>query len=302
MEIKVTVFTPTYNRGDTISKCYESLKKQTIKNFEWIVIDDGSNDCTELILKKVIENEREFSITYIKQPNGGKHRAINSALKIAKGKLFFIVDSDDYITVDAIEKILKCEKTIHDKKEKFAGIALNKGYDENKLVGTTFRGEFVDASTLERKKYNINGDKAEVFYTDILRKNKFPEFKDEKFVTEALVWNRIARQGYKLRWFQDIIYICEYRDDGLTKQGNKKYKNSPNGLLLYINECMLDIKCFNLLKRTLLYEYYSNAVYDNKNIRQAAKDLNTSQILIIIGIFLRIMANIIKSSKINLRR
>lgn len=293
MKEKITVFTPTYNRGYIIEQCYNSLKNQTIKDFEWIIVDDGSTDSTEEIVNKWLKENNDFNIIYVKTKNGGKHRAINKGLDIAKGKLFFIVDSDDYLTNDAIEKILKAERTIENSNEKYAGIAMAKGYDEKKIVGTTFKGEYVDATSLEREKYNINGDKAEVFYTDILKNNKFPEFEGENFISEALVWNRIARQGYKLRWFQDIIYICQYREDGLTKMGNKRFKNSPKGLLLYTTEYIKD-KHLSLPRRLLQYENYSNSIYDNKNVEKAAKDLNVYQIEIYIGIILRKIVNLIR--------
>ena len=205
--VKVTVFRPTYNSGYILNQCYKSLKKQTCKDFEWIIINDGSTDNTEDLVKDWLEEKNGFKIKYIKTKNGGKHRAINKALDLAEGYLFFILESDDYLTEDAIDKVIKAEETIKNNKEHYAGIAMAKGYSKQEIVGTTFNGNYIDATSIERKKYNINGDKAEVFYTDILRKNKFPEFEGENFVTEALVWNRIARQGYKIRWFQDIIYI-----------------------------------------------------------------------------------------------
>ena len=293
--IKVTVFTPTFNRGYILHQCYESLKNQTNKDFEWIIIDDGSTDNTEEIVKKWLIEKNDFNIKYLKTKNGGKHRAINKALDLSNGYLFFIVDSDDYLTESAIEKVIKAEETINSNKEKFAGIAMSKGYSNNKIVRTTFKGKYIDATSLERKKYNINGDKAEIFYTDILRKNKFPEFEGENFVTEALVWNRIAKQGYKIRWFQDIIYICQYREDGLTKQGINIYKNSPNGLALYIKEYIHNFK-LGFLKRCLQYEFYSRAIYNHKNLEQVVEDLNVYKMEIQIGRIFRKILNLIKGT------
>lgn len=291
-----TVFTPTYNREDTLKRLYDSLVRQTNKSFEWVIIDDGSIDNTEQVVNEFIKNENQFEIIYKKVQNGGKHRAINRGLDIARGKMFFIVDSDDYITDNAIEKIEKYEKTISNSNEKYAGVAGNKGFDEKTLVGTTFNTEFIDATSLERKKYNIYGDKTEIFYTELLKKNKFPEFDGEKFVTEALVWNRIARQGYKLRWFKDIIYICEYRDDGLTKKGTSRFKDSPKGLKTYILEYVKDYK-LSFPKKCLQYEHYSNSIYDNKNIIQASKDLNVKPIYIKIGVFLRKIVNLVRRKR-----
>lgn len=121
-DYEITVFTPTYNRGYIIENLYKSLQRQTYKNFEWVVIDDGSNDNTKDLLDKWTSESNEFDIVYKKVVNGGKHRAINRALNYSKGRLFFIVDSDDYLTDDALEKILKWEDTIR-KKENFIGVA-----------------------------------------------------------------------------------------------------------------------------------------------------------------------------------
>lgn len=292
-DIYITILTPTYNREKTLSRLYNSLKKQTTSNFEWIVIDDGSIDNTEQLVQKWIQENNKFRITYLKKKNEGKHTAINRGVELAKGKLTFIVDSDDYLINSAVEKIIDKEKMIKNTNTKFAGLAFCKGYDEKKIVGTTFKGNFIDATSLERKKYNINGDKAEIFYTDILKSNKFPEYEGEKFITEALVWNRIARQGYKLRWFQDIIYICEYREDGLTKKGSSRFKDSPKGLLTYINEYIKDFN-LNLPRRLLQYEHYSNSIYSNNDIGQASKDLGVKKIQIYMGIILRKIVNLFR--------
>lgn len=293
MNISLTICTPTYNRKHLLEKLYSSLKTQTVKAFEWIIVDDGSTDDTKSLVAKWIKDKNKFNIIYIEKENGGKHTAINRGIDYASGKLFFIVDSDDYLVENAVKKIIEAYGTIKYSSDKYAGIAFNKGFSNGMVVGTTFKGDYIDATSLERKKYNINGDKAEVFYTDILRSYKFPEFEGEKFISEALVWNRIARAGYKLRWYQDIIYICEYIEGGLTKMGNSRFKNSPKGLLLYINEYIKDFN-LSLPRRLLQYEHYSNSIYDNKNIKQAAKDLNVSSFAIRFGIILREILNIFK--------
>lgn len=230
----ITVFTPTYNRGYTLEKLYNSLKAQTYRDFEWLVTDDGSTDNTRQLFENWAKADNGFAIRYYYTENGGKHRAINKAAELAEGKLFFIADSDDYLTDDALERIKYWESTISDKKD-FAGVAGLRGHENGKMIGTTFKPEYVDATSLERKKHNIKGDKAEVFYTDILKKYKFPEFEGEKFVTECVVWNAIADGGYKLRWFNEIIYLCEYLPDGLTKNIESITFSNPKGHLYYIN-------------------------------------------------------------------
>ena len=275
---KITVFTPTFNRGYIIENLYKSLQRQSYKNFQWIVIDDGSEDDTEKLFEKWMSENNLFDITYKKVKNGGKHRAINIATEIAEGELFFIVDSDDYLTDYALEKVIKWEATIKNKNE-FAGVAGVKGYSINSRIGNTFNGEYIDATSLERNKNNITGDKAEVFYLDILKKYKFPEFEGEKFVTEKVVWNQIAYDGYKIRWFNEIIYICDYLEDGLTKSMSRIELENPKSLALSMKLDSIHYNMSNKKKIQLWFDYY--ILLRNKiSINEMAENLQISNLLL----------------------
>lgn len=230
----ITIFTPTYNRAYILPELYNSLENQTCKDFEWIIVDDGSTDDTEKIVKKWIDINF-LPITYIKTKNGGKQRAINIGVKNAKGDYFWIVDSDDCLVPDSVKIAQKWIDTLPEN-EKFAGVSGVIADSKHKMMGDTFEGEFVDATSLERSKYNITGDKSEIFSTQILREFPFPEFENEKFVPEALVWNRIAKAGYKLRWFNEIIYLAEYLPDGYTRNVDKNLITNWKGYSLYVKE------------------------------------------------------------------
>ena len=182
--MKITVFTPTYNRAHLLDKLYTSLVIQTNRDFEWLIVDDGSIDDTKDVVQSFIKDDK-IKIRYIFQENGGKHRAINKGLDHTKSELFFIVDSDDYLIPTAIEKIIYKYKTIENSKE-FAGISFNKGFTENKLVGKTFSLDYIDCTNLERGKKNILGDKSEIYRTEILRNIKFPEIEGENFMSEIV--------------------------------------------------------------------------------------------------------------------
>ncbi len=228
----VTVFTPTYNRAKLLPTLFNSLKNQTIKDFEWVIVDDGSTDDTESVVADFLNDECGFPVIYEKQSNGGKHRAINRGVKLASGKLFFIVDSDDYLTDDAIETVIKWESELP--AGKWAGVAGLDGYiGKHDAIGTSFDGDYKDATSAERSLYNIGGDKAEVVYTKILADYPFPEFDGEKFITESAMWLAIARDGYKFRWYNKIIYKCEYLEGGLTDNYEKLLKDNPFGYLYY---------------------------------------------------------------------
>ncbi|QNG61914.1 glycosyltransferase family 2 protein [Bacillus sp. PAMC26568] len=280
--MKITVFTPTYNRAYTLENLYLSLKAQTWKDFEWLVIDDGSTDNTEELFHSWIKKENGFSIRYFKVKNGGKHRAINKATDLARGDLFFIVDSDDTITHDAIGMITSWEKSLK-RKPDFCGISGNKGHDEKSIHGTTFEGDYIDATSLERKKFNITGDKAEVFYTEILKRYKFKEFDGENFLTEATVWDRMAADGYKIRWFNKTIYICDYLEDGLTNNLINIFAENPKGTAHYINH---QIKCYqyNLKGRLSNYNLYYSFVKNNVGLRTAARYLEINPVVLLLAV------------------
>lgn len=231
-QCNLTVFTPTYNRADTLVRLYESLLNQTFKNFEWVIVDDGSDDNTEDVISD-LQHKADFKIHYIKQENGGKHRAINSGAKLATGELFFIVDSDDYLLVSSLDLIMDCWNSVDDK-TKFAGVAGLKVYIDGNNVGDKLKYSTLDCSIIERRYiYGINGDMAEVFRTSIIKEYPFPDFKNEKFCAEGLIWNRISLK-YKLRFFNKPIYICEYLQGGLSQNSiRNRRKNSNYTLLLY---------------------------------------------------------------------
>lgn len=290
----ITVFTPTYNRGYRIENLYRSLQRQTNKNFEWIVIDDGSKDNTKQLFDKWVKEENNFNIRYYKVKNGGKHRAINRGVELAKGKLFFIVDSDDYIIDDAIEKLIKWEKTIRNENE-FCAISGNRGNKNNSIWGTTFEGKYIDGTYLERKKNNIDGDKAEVFYTDILKKYKFKEFENENFLTEATVWGEMAYDGYKIRWFNEIIYISEYLEDGLTNSGVEIFKNNPKGTAYTVKQ-KIKFEKSNFINKLSKYNEYYKIVNSMVTFEQAKNNLGISSFELGLAIFL------VKCKDIILRR
>ena len=266
----ITVFTPTFNRQQLIEKLHQSLLTQTCKNFEWLVVDDGSTDGTEKYFSNLLTQVHPFPIRYIKQENGGKHRAINRGVANARGKLFFIVDSDDTLLPNAIEKVSQWVGTL-DCSHKWAGIAGLKGFSEKKIVGQCNSKNFIDAKNTERHKNHLDGDKAEIYFTEILMKYPFPEIPGENFISEETIWNAIARDGYYLRWFNEIIYICSYLADGLTKDNSKDERN-PQGRLLWAKG-QLESFPNDWRKRVSAIAIYYNAVQKKKKNKEIANDL-----------------------------
>lgn len=229
----ITVFTPTYNRRHTLDRLYESLCRQTSFNFEWLVVDDGSTDNTKEFFNSISEDR--FAVRYYFQENGGKHRAINKGVKLALGEWFFIVDSDDFLTDDAISSLEKSLAEI-ESDNRFCGVVALKMDHNSTVMGTPCRYENLDTDFLSyRAKYKIVGDRAEVVRTSIMKEFPFPEIENEKFCTEAVVWNRVA-QKYIARYINKGIYICEYLPGGLSDTYRQIMDRSPYSALIYAKE------------------------------------------------------------------
>ena len=250
-DFKITVFTPTYNRAYILENLYRSLQRQSYGDFEWLVVDDGSSDGTEALFDRWRREENPFPIRYFRQENGGKCRAINHGLKLARGELFFTVDSDDYLTDDALEKVARWEAELP-KDQKYCGFAGNLGTAPNVTPNKPLPGDFFDGTAFDR--YGIvDGERASVFYTDIHRRYLYPEFPGEKFMTEAVAWNRMANDGYRMRFFNDIIWIFEYKEDGLTRSGYDLFLRNPQGTGLFFRE---KAKFFHYSPKTMLGMWY----------------------------------------------
>ena len=229
-----TIFTPTYNRAYILSRLYESLKRQKYHDFEWLIIDDGSTDDTEVLVNK-LKKEEIINIKYYKQQNKGKHIAINKGASLAEGELFFIVDSDDILTDDALSTVAHEYQNISED-DSFCGVCACRCHSDGSKIGTPLSFDFLDTSALDfRMKYRYNGDMAEVVKTKIIREYPFPHFIGELFCPEALIWYRISGD-YKFRFLNKKIYVTEYLSDGLTSKIIRLRHQSPKASMMYYAE------------------------------------------------------------------
>jgi glycosyltransferase involved in cell wall biosynthesis len=279
----ITIFTPIYNRAYIVQNLYESLLRQTCYDFEWLIVDDGSDDGVESMVYQWMGSTRQFPIRFYRQENRGKHCAVNYGVKLAKYESFFIVDSDDYLECDAVETILRYWGGIK-LNGYFAGISGLRRNREGMVIGgkPNFNG-FVDATNMEREKFGLDGDKAEVFKTDILRKFPFPEYENETFITEAVIWDKIAYEGYKLRWINKSFVICEYLPDGLSAKEDQLFNDNPRGWAHFLRTetKYRDDKPGVYLRK--YYHYYEcvNMRFENKEIKNML-DLNEADFRTII--------------------
>lgn len=272
--MRITVFTPTYNRAYIIEKLYRSLQRQTFRDFEWLIVDDGSTDNTADIVAIWQHEENDFPIRYYKKENGGKCRAINYGVDFAEGELFFNVDSDDYLTDDALEKIDQWEHSLP-KDGRFCGVVGNLGTSATETPNTPWPEPYRDANLLERYAdycdHPIDGERAWVFYTEIQKRYKYPEFEGENFITPAVSWNRMAHDGYLVRIFDDIIWIYEYQPDGLTASGNKRFINRPQGHGLWLKEKAEFIGDSLCKKMKMWYTFYCDHTFCEEQHRITKK-------------------------------
>ncbi|MCM5663420.1 glycosyltransferase family 2 protein [Galbibacter mesophilus] len=241
---KITVFTPTYNRAYCLNKCYESLLKQTNKDFVWLLIDDGSSDNTKELVAQW-QKENKISIQYHFQENQGMHGAHNTAYSLIETELNVCIDSDDYMPEDAIENILNYWNSI-DNKNELAGIIGLDAYENNTIIGTKFPDNITNA-TLEDLyfKYHCKGDKKLVYRTEIIKKfQQYPIYKGERFVPLGTLYLLVDKK-YKLACLNEVLCIVEYMEDGSSRNIVKQYFRHPKG---FQYARMLNMKYSNYLK------------------------------------------------------
>ena len=230
----ITIITPTFNRSYLLSYAYESLKAQTCKDFEWLVVDDGGSDDTADVVAAWQQGEL-FDIRYYHKPNGGQHSAINLGVRHAEGRLVMLLDSDDRYHPDAVQAVLDAWGTLDDTSN-VAGMLFLREYSDGRVIGHPFDGDLFLADRFEAEvKKNIRGDKCGVWRREVLEEFPFPEIPGENWLPKSVVWNRITRK-YKSLYVNRAIYVTEYLEEGLTRQNKVIKLRNPRGMAISLNE------------------------------------------------------------------
>lgn len=256
---KLTVFTPTFNRGYCLCQLYESLLRQINKEFIWLVIDDGSSDNTKKLVKEWID-EQKIEIKYIYQENQGMHGAYNTAYVNIATELNVCIDSDDLILDNTVELILNKWSSIEDKR----GVAGIIGLDIDKkghVLGSKLPID-LEFSTLYdiHHTYKCKGDKKLVYRTDVVKQYpKFPLFEGERFVPLGVLWHMID-QDYKLACLNEPLCVVEYMPDGSTLNIFEQYKRHPKGFRYSRQVEMKYFKEFKNQIKTVLH-FISSSLY-----------------------------------------
>jgi glycosyltransferase involved in cell wall biosynthesis len=225
-----TVFTPTYNRANTLARVYESLRSQTFRDFEWLIVDDGSTDDTKILVERwQAASDNDFPIRYIWQENQHKKVAHNRAISEARGDLLVVFDSDDRCVPEALDRFRKHWESIPEQqKSKFWCVCGLCQTEEGEVVGDYFPyGSWIDSNSLEiRYRYKVAGEKWGAMRTDVLK--SFPFRQDiPGLVPEGTVWNAIARE-YRTRFFNEPIRIYAQDVPGLIARKGEVVNASEN--------------------------------------------------------------------------
>ncbi len=240
---KITIHTATYNRAYILPQAYESLKLQSSNDFEWIITDDGSSDNTEKLVEEWKKEDNGFPIIYNKLTHVGIPRALNSGVNLASAEWFMMLDSDDYFLPETIEKAIVWLDEITDNPN-YVGIGFGKCTPDGKYMGKGKTPKidpkigYVDATNIERKKYDLDIEMCEVTRVELLKKYPFVYWKTEAYAPEQINYNQIAMAGFKYRWHPECLNVCEYQPDGQTRD-NRIVKNNPMGFAMMYNQNLL---------------------------------------------------------------
>lgn len=260
MNPALTILTTTHNRSHLLIRCYDSLSKQSCKDFEWLIIDDGSTDETRQVIEDIKNNVLDFQIYYHYKENGGKHTAMNFSHPFIRGEYLLMLDDDDILTSDAVETILK-DWVFYSHNPKIGCISYQRRdvSSGKKLVDWNAKEPVISNTIDFRINAHRGGDCAEVIRTKMFVEYPAPLFEDEKFLSEEFLWINSAF-AYDTVYIGKVIYLCEYRNDGLTKNKNRnRFKNPQGGMYtcnLYFNS---RISFLVQIKKAILYDCYALA-------------------------------------------
>ncbi len=270
----LTVFTPAYNRAYTIHLCYESLCRQTCRDFVWLVVDDGSTDNTKELIESWQKKDNGFEIRYVYKQNGGMHTAHNTAYENIDTELNVCIDSDDYMTDDAVEKIVTLWKEKGN--EKYAGIIALDCLQNGEIIGT---GLETDRETTTLKGYyqrGGKGDKKLIYRTDVMKKYPpYPEFEGEKYVSIAYKYY-LADEDYTLLILNEPVCVVEYQTDGSSTNMYRQYLRNPKGFAFIRKVDMQKADSLKELFRCTTHYVSSSIISKNKNfIKESPKKAAT---------------------------
>lgn len=270
----LTVFTPAYNRAYSIHLCYESLLRQTCKDFEWLVVDDGSSDNTRELIESWQKKDNGFEIKYVYKENGGMHTAHNTAYENIETELNVCIDSDDYMTDDAVENIVNLWK--EKGSEKYAGIIALDCTKDGKTIGLPLENDREETTLKGYYARGGKGDKKLIYRTDVMKKYPpYPVFEGEKYVSIAYKYY-LADEDYQLIIMNKPVCVVEYMEDGSSTNMYKQYLRNPRGFAFIRKVDMEKADNLKELFRCAIHYVSSSIISKNKHfIKESPRKLAT---------------------------
>lgn len=269
----LTVFTPAYNRGYIIKKCYDSLCRQTCKDFVWLVVDDGSTDDTAELIKEWQKKDNGFEIKYIYKNNGGMHTAHNAAYENIDTELNVCIDSDDYMPDDAVEKIISFWNK--NGSNEYAGIIALDVYESNKKIIGTKLPDKKSTTLMGFYRNGGAGDKKLIYRTDVIKATPpYPQFDGEKYVGLAYKYHIIDEQK-ELLIMNEPVCIVDYQENGSSFSMWKQYYNNPKGFAFFRISEMKYQSGLELFKTCIHYVSSSIIAKDRNFLSKSPKKLQT---------------------------
>lgn len=263
--MKISILTATYNRAKHLNKLYKSIVDNINSKLkvEWLIMNDGSTDETERDVKDFAEKPG-LQIKYYKQENQGKMVAINNLSEHVTGDLWIECDSDDFFTKNAFSSIISEYEKCKDKKDIYA-MAFLKEDQNGRNMGKKFSKKESTMFDLYFKEHE-DGEKALVFITEVRKRFRYPLEQNERFVTEARMYHKMDKE-HKIKCVNDTIMVCEYQDEGYSKNINKQFIENPCGYYKYFYEILTDMdtsdiafsKRLYVIKHYILFTYLTNS-------------------------------------------
>ncbi|MCU6708774.1 glycosyltransferase family 2 protein [Paenibacillus sp. J5C_2022] len=275
-----TILTATYNRANTLERLYESILLQNYRDFEWLIIDDGSKDNTEIVIREIME-KAPFKIRYYYKENGGKHTALNYAYNLLNSTYVIIMDSDDEMAPGVLWRMGEIWKEIpKEEYERYSDIS-GRCIDSKtkKIVGRPYPNNINKLLGNKKKRTIVRaaGEKSTCRKTDILVQYPFPEFDDTKFVVESIVWQAIHK-NYDQYCVNDIFRVYHQDLPDSLSTGNMHSKQRSTSWYYmsqyYIND---NIEAFLYNPKKVLFHFINIsrcAILSRKKYPEVIKSLN----------------------------
>ncbi|WP_019022754.1 glycosyltransferase family 2 protein [Thioalkalivibrio sp. ALE23] len=254
-----TVFIPAYNRAHTLRRALDSVREQTLQDYEILVVDDGSEDDTETVVSEWAEDS-DIPVRYYRQPNGGKHRAHNRAVGLACGELLMVLDSDDILLPECLARVHEAWSAIPpDQREGFVGVEGLCRDGEGRLHGSAYPSDVVDGYYLEMiGRYGVTGEKRHALRVDVLRDFLYPEVPGEDRMRDSYLWKQLSAAGWRVRFINEVLQEIEFQEGGLTRTASTRRQRHVRGLYLYWKSDLLHHQMY--LSRSVRRRHYAEYI------------------------------------------